>query len=621
MSTPKEYLLTNGLGGYSFNTLSHEPLRKYHSLYTLSLTPPTQRMHLISDLTVDVICGEAHALLKAPIRFAQSGTAVHTYETLGVQIEREAGFCHGTNQLIVAYRFDSVKPFSIRLTPLFNFRDHHAIGDPEPSAYHAVFDPTDSVLTVTAHGHKVLLKLPGPFTPELNLTNETSYAIEAERGYDSLEKHLNLGHCLIPLPKGKSQIFVMIDTINTFGDPIKALRSERQRIEHLIALSGFRNPSYRRLVQAADQFIVQREKPHKKSVIAGYPWFTDWGRDTMIAMPGLTLCTNRFHEGFEMVEGFLQNCQHGLIPNHYVDADDIPRYNTADATLWLFNALYLYTLKTEHLDRVKPLLPALKGIIEAHIHGTQNGIFMENDGLLTISGQDGQLTWMDAKVDDWVPTPRLGKVVEINALWYNALKILSFYMDRFEPNNPERARYHGIAQRVYTSFNTLFPHPDGDHLYDCIVNGVPQDIPRPNMVFAISLPFPVLDSGLWKPMITYLGVHFKTPYGLLTLKRNDPDYHPYYAGPVLDRDGAYHRGTTWAWLLGPYLEAHFKCYHDREYLNDAMDQILVQLDMGLIGSIAEIFDAETPHLSKGCPAQAWSVAELLRIADLLENEH
>jgi len=380
------------------------------------------------------------------------------------------------------------------------------------------------------------------------------------------------------------------------------------------------------LVIAADQFVIRpvgrvRDSVRAmavgdevRTIIAGYPWFTDWGRDTMISLEGLTLATGRTREAGFILRTFSQYVRDGLIPNLFPDGSDEGLYHTADATLWFFHALQRYAAATEYWLLVEEVLPILRDIVEAHVTGTRFGIGVDHtDGLLRQGAEGYQLTWMDAKVDGWVVTPRRGKAVEINALWYNALCVLA----QWECDLGDQAlarQYKERAGGVRESFNQRFWYADGEYLYDVIDGPNGNDAAcRPNQVLAISLPNAVLDEERWAPVMNTVQEQLLTPVGLRSLAPGHPDFKPKYFGDLRTRDAAYHQGTVWAWLIGPWIDAWLKLHPDdragaRRFLNGLMAHLP---EFG-VGSIAEIFDAEPPYTPRGCIAQAWSVAEVLR---------
>jgi predicted glycogen debranching enzyme len=380
------------------------------------------------------------------------------------------------------------------------------------------------------------------------------------------------------------------------------------------------------LVYAADQFIIEpagraqeAARAHAsgdevRTVIAGYHWFTDWGRDTMISLEGLTLVTGREEEAGNILRTFAHYMRDGLIPNMFPEGEREGLYHTADATLWFFHAVSRYVAATGDRETLRILLPRLRESVDCHLRGTRFGIQVDSsDGLLRQGAEGYQLTWMDAKVDDWVVTPRRGKAVEINALWYNALCLLESWV-REEDGDGAAGPIAAAAARVRESFNARFWYNDGGYLYD-VVDGEHGDSTccRPNQVLAIALPHPVLDSGRWAPVLDVVERRLLTPVGLRSLAPGEPDYKAQYYGDLRARDAAYHQGTVWAWLIGPFIDAWLRVHPDaeaeaRRFL-DGFGEVLAS---ACLGSVAEIFDAEPPFMPRGCIAQAWSVAEVLR---------
>lgn len=590
-----EYLLTNGLGGYSFSTTSGKNARKYHSVYTASLKPPIERVHMVSQLT-PYFNGK---LFEGPLH-------------------RRMAFLHGTNLLAVEYTVKVNEPTTFALEPWFNFRDHHDVKEPVLEDYMMDFSD-DSTFVVNHPLTKLWIKCHGLFKADRKETPETHYPIESRRGYPDREKHIVLGSFNWELNAGEHRICLMFNLQNEFINTDEVFQKFEGRKQHLLDLAGFKNENIQRLVLAADDFIVHRESTKKKTILAGYPWFTDWGRDTMISISGLTLSTGRAKEGFEMIEGFLKMLHQGIIPNNFPDEGQEPMYNTSDGTLWLFQAVYAYYQKTKDLEGIKNIFPRLVEIIEHHLWGTINEIYMDTDGLLSTGNEETQLTWMDVKVEGWVVTPRHGKAVEINALWYNALSVLKALAEEIgEREVVKKLNLESLIPKVKKAFNEQFWNAEASRLYDLVIDGEPVDIPRPNMIFAVSLSFEVLDKDKWKAVVDTVASDFKTPYGLLTLRRDDPDFHGVYAGSLLERDGAYHRGTAWGWLLGPYFTARYKVYSDLREIKRDIKAAFEHLDEGVMGSFSEIFQGDFPHAQRGCPAQAWSVAELIRVWDELK---
>ena len=351
-----------------------------------------------------------------------------------------------------------------------------------------------------------------------------------------------------------------------------------------------------------------------RTVIAGYHWFTDWGRDTMITLDGLTLATGRVDEGGYILRTFAHYVRDGLIPNMFPEGQTEGLYHTADASLWFFHAVHRYVEATGDRETLSAILPKLEQIADRHIEGTRFGIGVDpRDGLLRQGAEGYQLTWMDAKVGDWVVTPRRGKAVEINALWYNALRLLEGWTR--EARGADAAdRYAGYADRARESFNDRFWHEAGGYLFD-VVDGEHGDDPacRPNQLFAFSLEHEVLDRRRWEPVLKVVRERLLTPVGLRSLAPGHADYKPRYFGDLRARDAAYHQGTVWAWLIGPFVDAWLKVHpEDRAGARQFLDGFRDHLNEGALGTLSEIFDAEPPFLPRGCIAQAWSVAEVLR---------
>ncbi len=627
----QEFLLTNGLGGYAFGTLDDANSRKYHGLYTVSLEPPVKRRHLISKLVPElhfenrsIQWSFEHSPSKDEtettfVAYEHQGPVVQTFKKEQVTMKRTMAFLHGTHALAVVYDVEVNEPCVLRISPYFNFRDHHDVSMPNLEAYEC---HSKDCLEVNCEGLSVYLKTSGTFLENRHMSPLSHYPIETQRGYPDQEAHVVLGAFHYPLKAGINTIELVINLLPEFPDASEIIAHSKKRYRMLVEKAGAKTERTQRLVQAADDFIVHRKNTGKKTIIAGYPWFTDWGRDTMIALPGLTLSTGRYDEALQMIEGFLSKAYRGIIPNNFPDENEAPMYNTCDGTLWLFNAVFAYYKATADKVAIKKLLPDLVSIIKHHMEGTINDIYMDADGLLSAGNETTQLTWMDVKVEGWVVTPRHGKAVEINALWYNALCVTDYLAAEVSAGAPVgRLHLSSLAMKVKKSFNDHFWIEAGEEsrLADLIIDGEIYDIPRPNMIFAVSLPFPVLDAERWPSVVRYVQRHFKVPYGLLTLKSNDPDFKGTYGGSLLSRDGAYHRGTAWGWLIGPYFDALLKTFSDQAMVKKDLELFSKHLEEGVIGSVSEIFEGNAPHAQRGCPAQAWSVAEILRIALKLED--
>ncbi|MBA3770146.1 MAG: glycogen debranching protein, partial [Blastocatellia bacterium] len=391
-------------------------------------------------------------------------------------------------------------------------------------------------------------------------------------------------------------------------------KEEMKRRAKVVATASAKTDIERQLVLAADQFIVDRGEG--KTVIAGYPWFSDWGRDTMIALPGLTLETNRPDVAKVILAEFAGHISEGMIPNRFPDEGDHPDYNTVDATLWFFEAVRAYAQKTEHFAFVRELYPKLTQIIDAHVAGTRYNIHVDTDGLLVAGGGTQNLTWMDAKIGDWVVTPRAGKAVEVQALWYNALLIAADFAEQFEDAG-RAAQFRLMAATAKDSFNGQFWNADEECLFD-VVSGEERDASvRPNQIFAASLHYTVLDQARARKVVERVATDLLTPVGLRSLSPRDSRYKSTYIGSPFERDSAYHQGTVWSWLLGPYVTAyrrvHAKDKKADKYVAELIAGLESHVSESCLGQVSEIFDADAPHTPRGAPAQAWSVGEILRV--------
>jgi predicted glycogen debranching enzyme len=458
------------------------------------------------------------------------------------------------------------------------------------------------------------------------------YRFEQSRGYESIGPLWSPGYLRATLREG--QAFTVIASTESWDkilalEPDEALRRELERREKLIeaAHPAARTDWPAELVLAADQFIISPETrvadaaraqasgDEVRTIIAGYHWFTDWGRDTMISLEGLTLCTGRHIEAGYILRTFAHYIRDGLIPNMFPEHQQEGLYHTADASLWYFHAIDRYLHATGDRHTLHALLPSLLKIIDAHIRGTRFGIGVDPvDGLLRQGREGYQLTWMDAKVGDWVVTPRRGKAVEINALWYNALRLTETWV-RAEMGDNDAWHFAALANRARESFNERFWFESGGYLYD-VIDGENDDADsslRPNQLLAISLPHPVLEESRWRPVLDIVQKHLLTPYGIRTLVPGHPKYKSQYYGDLRARDAAYHQGTVWAWLIGPFIDAWLRVYpHDRPGARRLLEPFRTHLGDACIGSISEVFDAKEPFIPRGCCAQAWSVAEVLR---------
>jgi predicted glycogen debranching enzyme len=622
-----EWLVTNGIGGYSSSTVAGEASRRYHGVLVAALPNPLGRTVMLSRLD-DAL--EARHLRDFRLI---GGVPTWRYELDDVVLVKRIAMPHRQNTTVIQYELEEGGPLTLRLAPGIHFRRYEAaVSEPLPPEHSCVAE--DRHVEVSSNGWPSLrLYVEGDVRFEQRETRREQliFTVEEARGFTARGALYSPGEFTATLQPG-ARVAVVASTEKP--EVVRAITADEAfegTMERHRRLLGLADPCARdgvgaQLVAAADQFIVKPVgRVHDtvratargegiRTVIAGYHWFTDWGRDTMISLEGLTLTTGRHREARFILRTFAQYVRRGLIPNLFPDGSDQGLYHTADATLWFFHALDRFSAVTQSLSLVEQVLPTMRGIADAHLEGTDFGIGVDPaDGLLR-QGADGyQLTWMDAKVDGWVVTPRRGKAVEINALWHNALCVLASW-ERELGDGTRAARYRDMAARVRDSFNRRFWYEAGGHLYD-VLDGPDGDDPacRPNQVLAISLPNPVLDERRWKDVLRVVREKLLTPVGLRSLAPDHPDYKPKYFGNLRARDAAYHQGTVWGWLIGPWIDAWLKVHpEDRQGARRYLDGLVGHLPDFGVGSIAEIFDAEAPYTPRGCIAQAWSVAEVLR---------
>jgi predicted glycogen debranching enzyme len=623
-----EWIETNGLGGYASSTVSGAHSRRYHGLLVAAMHPPVGRTVLLSKLDETLKIGEERYELSAnqyPGAVAPKGFnfiksferdlfPVFEYEAGGVVLRKTLAAIHGENTTVILYEVVSArKKMEMELMPLCACRDYHSLSHANESIGQPYLFQDGVFRTVNYQGcPEIFISVPGSmFTEDKNWYYNFEYAVEQYRGLDFKEDLYTHGKFSVPLKKGDT-LGIIISTDDPTGkDAIELFQTEKKRREQLIKGFGG-NKNKQRLALAADQFVVKRGE--LKTVIAGYHWFADWGRDTMIALPGLCLTTKRYEDAKNILAAFAGSVSQGMLPNRFPDFGEQPEYNTIDATLWYFNAVYLYYKHTNDKDFIISLLPVLKDIIEWHYKGTRYNIHVAEDNLI-YGGQDGvQLTWMDAKVGDWVVTPRKGKVVEINALWYNALSIMA-YLQKAHGNKNEADEMQRKALAVAMSFKQLFWNEAGHFLYDYVDGDYKNDDLRPNQLYAISLPFPLLTGDRAIKVFDKVTEYLLTPRGLRSVAPYFHDYRPVYGGGVWSRDGAYHQGTVWSFLIGAYIDSliAIKGEDGKPEATRIINTILEHLDEAGVGTISEIFDAEAPHTSRGCMAQAWGVGEILRV--------
>ena len=656
----REWLVTNGLGGYASGTVSGAITRRYHGLLTAALPVPFGRtvmwshvsevLRFSEDDTVS-LGAEERARGQLDLHGAdylkefrlEDGLPVWIFNVRGLTIEKRLHLPHRQNTVHLSYRVSgSSKRPRLELRPAFNFRHYE---DPVARL------PAEAYEIRAVDGHYEVVDPEQKFPPLRMCLHdcacdfvigprpipEVVYRSEFERGYDYEGELWSPGIFRVDFREGDAATIVGSTeewNIISVLDPTGARTAERERRERLLehADSAASDGVAAELVLAADQFIItpagraeEAARAHAfgdevYTVIAGYHWFTDWGRDTMISLEGLTITTGRTLEAGYILRTFAHYVWHGLIPNMFPDGQSRGLYHTADATLWFFHALNRYLQATNDSVTLAILLPTLGKIIDHHLAGTDFNIHVDPEDGLLCEGKEGyQLTWMDAKMGDWVVTPRRGKAVEINALWYNALKLYSGWLVA-SGDHALADRYAEHARRAQDSFNARFWFAEGGYLYDVIDGPAGDDNSvRPNQVFAISLDHPVLQRDRWKAVMAVVERELLTPLGLRSLSPNNPDYKKNYHGDLKTRDAAYHQGTVWGWLIGPFLDAWMKIHPgELEKAREFLSAFPAHLADAGMGTISEIFDAEEPHTPRGCISQAWSVAEVLRCWTMTE---
>ncbi len=628
----REWLETNGIGGFASSTVSGANTRRYHGLLTAATKPPLGRVTMLSkfeemlridDKTFELsanqypnaIYPDGYKYLK---NFRLAPFPVWTFQIEGIEIEKKIFMVDGENTSVVQYKSkvrSSNSKVQLELKPLLSFCDYHQLQH-ENADFNLSYEVGDGFIAV-----KPYAEIPPLYFAHNAQSIENTgvwyrnfeYAIERERGYDFREDLFQPFSLKFDL--SGNAIIIASTEKQTVSEAQNFEKNEIRRRENLIKQTDAKDDFTKQLVLAADQFVVSRGAG--KTVIAGYHWFSDWGRDTMIALNGLTLATNRAEIAKSILLEFSRHISEGMLPNRFPDAGEIPEYNTVDATLWYFEAVRAYVEKTNDYDFVREkLYEKLVNIILRHVCGTRFQIKVDSDGLLHAGEIGMQLTWMDAKIGDTVFTPRAGKAVEIQALWYNALCIMTGFAEKFA-DEKDRRIYAEMAIEAKTNFNRIFWNEPEECLFD-VIDGEEKDASvRPNQIFAVSLKNSIVDVDRGKKVVEKVEAELLTPLGLRSLSPKDKNYHSVYTGSPFERDSAYHQGTVWGWLIGAFVDAYRKVNPEGNKTENRVNEILEGFKNHLtengIGQISEIFDADAPFKSRGCIAQAWSVAEVLRV--------
>ena len=669
----REWYVANGAGGYAAGSLAGATTRSYHGLLVAALRPPVERNVLITkiDETIEFL---GNRVLKLGVNEYHDGTidpqGYHYLEAFwfeadvpcfryrldeNIMLEKRIWMEYGQNTTYVQYALSAPPthgagraPLALTLTPFCVFRNHHSTTRGDANWRFLVEDQGNSCRVRAYEGAQVSLLVMGRsanFTPAGYWFWGVKHRRDSERGLPDREDVYQPGTFHVQMTPGERVTIVLSAEPQLqaeFGGPQhekaveKAWARRQERVQQLLALANpakdplpERDPVFARLALAADQFIVSRpakaqesragdgqrqRSPDRRTIIAGYPWFADWGRDSMISLPGLLLSTRRYDEARGLLKAFASYTHGGLIPNRFPDSGEAPEYNTIDGTLWMFHALDCYLAATGDWSLLNELFLTLSAIIEWHVEGTIYGIGVDPaDGLLRGGTPGVQLTWMDAKVGDWVVTPRHGKAVEINALWYYALSCMESWAERF---SLDASNFAQLRSEVREHFNRRFWYEEGGYLYDVVdvegVAGQNDASLRPNQLFAASLTPSLLSGEQMRSMLQKVTQTLLTPMGLRSLSPGDPSYCKHYNGNPQQRDGAYHRGTVWPWLIGPYVDVHLSINNDRAAVRSLLQPLVQHLSDACLGTISEIAEPEPPFTPVGCFAQAWSVAEVLR---------
>ena len=631
LAITREWLETNGLGGFASSTIIGLNTRRYHGLLTAATKPPVGRVVMLSKLEeVLILDGRRYELsanqypgvvhpqgYQFQIGFRLDPFPVFTYEVEGVCLEKSVFMVQGQNTTVLQYKLiagvTTAQSAMLEVRPLIAFRDYHSTTH-ENGGLNPQVEVKAGISSVQPYPDLPALHFAhgiGEVNTEGHWYRNFEFKVERERGLDYSEDLYSPFAVTFDISKTAS-VRIIASTEELKISDVARLEADEIRRRQSIAIENG-NEIICSLTAAADQFIVTRK--NCKTIIAGYHWFSDWGRDTMIALPGLMLTTDRAEIAKSVLLEFANHVDQGMLPNRFPDAGETPEYNTVDATLWFFEAVRALVQSTGDYEFVRQnLYGVLKEIIEWHIKGTRYNIHVDADGLL-YSGEPGvQLTWMDAKVGDWVVTPRSGKPVEIQALWYNALRVMEHFAEKFGEKNQDT--YAEMGRRASQSFNALFWNESLECLYD-VVNGDTRDASiRPNQIFAISLPHSMVSKERAEKILVTIERDLVTLRGLRTLAPSDPNYIGVYEGDPRSRDSAYHQGTVWPWLMGPYITAVVKTRGDkgRDFGEKWLRDFQAHLSEACVGQVSEIFDGDSPHEPRGCVAQAWSVAELLRAA-------
>lgn len=623
------YLMTNQLGGFSSLTMTGSVARNDHAVFMACTQAPNHRYNMVHRLAEKVIigteedcissqefakedCEKGYQYLSA---FTYEDTPVWKFQIKGVTIHKEMGMKIGANSLGICYKVynGSQKECILKITPFFQFTKKGDEMNPEQKFVKEGNKVSSEGLNLYVRTNGTVIDI-----PEITENYYYSYdACDGRRPNGLAKANHEITITVKPSEtKELNIVFEMEQSKDTAADIINGVKKYRA---DLVQRAGFTDEIAKTLVKSAAQFISYRESTEGDTILAGFPFFEDWGRDTMIALPGVCLATKQYETAKSILRTFAANEKDGLMPNLFPEGKSEPRYNTVDAALLFINCVYLYYQTTKEEDFVCEMYPVMERIMNGYTKGTNYEIHMDEDGLIMAGKGFDQVTWMDVRVGDILPTPRHGKPVEVNAYWYNALCIMSSFAALLQK---DAQNYQKLAEKVKASFVEKFWMEDKNCLKDVLSGTAADNQIRCNQIWAVSMPFTMLDETKEKKVVDKVYELLYTPYGLRTLEKNDPQFHPHYGGEMLDRDLAYHQGTVWVFPLGAYYLAYLKVHH---YDDNAKQVVKGQLEVmesamreGCIGQLPEIYDGENPTVSRGCFAQAWSVGEMLRVYEKLQ---
>lgn len=648
------YLMTNGLGGFSSMTVTGSVSRNDHSFLMACVKAPNNRYNMIHRLRESLRLGGREYMISSQefadrekeegcrylSAFTYEDTPVWRFHADGVEIEKEAALVQGKNRVALCYRIwnRTGEDACFTVVPFYQFVPKGEDLKPEQEF-------TRRENRIESCGLSLAVATNGDNADIPECTETYYYSYDACDGRRETGQAKACHEIRMEIPAGRKRTLAIVWSMDGTeadaaefeisgsgkSDSADALRLAENAVsglkdyrENLAARAGFRDETAAFLAKSADQFISLRESTGGKTILAGYPFFEDWGRDTMIALPGVCISTRRYEDAESILRTFARYERKGLMPNLFPEGKSEPMYNTVDAALLFINCVWLYYQAADSVDFVREMYPVMERIIRAYRKGTDYGIRMDEDGLIRAGQGLDQVTWMDVRVGEILPTPRHGKPVEINAYWYNALRIMEKLAVLVGCNRTEQAEYAQLAEKVKRSFTEKFWMEEKQCLRDVLSGAEADEQVRCNQIWAVSMPFTMLDEKRERQVVDTVFEKLYTPYGLRTLEKDDPEFQPFYGGEVLKRDLAYHQGTVWAYPLGAYYLAYLKVNH---YSGSAVREVRAQLEVmnsalreGCVGQLPEIYDGENPVSSKGCFAQAWSTGEILRVYEALERD-